>query len=76
MRESEAWPDRNRWFAEVDEIYTADFNLSANRHRSRNRAKVERRDSLEILHELRTMETEILQEIDGLAEAVRTALPE
>ena len=60
----------------MDEIYTADFNLSANRHRSRNRTKVERRDQPEILAELRVIETEILEDIDEPAEAVPEALLE
>ena len=59
------------WFADADVIRSADFNLSANRHRPQNRPKVEHRDPLEILGELRAIETEILGEIDGLAEAVR-----
>ncbi len=58
------------WFAEADEIRAADFNLSANRHRPQNRSKVEHRDPLEILGELREIETEILGEIDELTEAV------
>ena len=76
VRESEAWLDRNRWFAEVDEMYTADFNLSANRHRPQSRARVEHRDPLEILDELRAIETEIFREIDLLADAVREAVVE
>ena len=62
---------RKWWFAEAEEIRAADFNLSANRHRPQTRAKVEHRDPLEILAELRAIETEILSEIDALAEAVR-----
>ena len=61
----------NWWFAEVDAIRAADFNLSANRHRPRSRVTVEHRDPLEILDELRATETEILSEIDELADAVR-----
>ncbi|MXW68609.1 MAG: N-6 DNA methylase, partial [Acidimicrobiia bacterium] len=64
------------WFADANAIREADYNLSANRHRPRGRAKVEHRDPLEILAELRTIETEILGEIDGLAEAVREAMEE
>ena len=64
------------WFAEADAIREADFNLSANRHRPQSQAKVEHRDPLEILEELRTIETEILGEIDGLAKAVREAMTE
>ena len=66
----------NWWFAEADAIRDADFNLSANRHRPLSRATVEHRDPLEILDELRAIETEILGEIDELAEAVRKAVPE
>ena len=64
------------WFAEADAIREADFNLSANRHRPRSRARVEHRDPLEILDELRAIETEILGEIDALAEAVREGMAE
>ena len=64
------------WFAEADAIRAADFNLSANRHRPQSRAKVEHRDPLEILDELRGIETEVLSEIDELAEAVRGAVSE
>ena len=79
-----AWRDRdadadwteNWWFAEADAIREADFNLSANRHRPRSRARVEHRDPLEILEELREIETEVLGEIDELAEAVRGAVAE
>ena len=69
------WADK-WWFAEADAIRAAEFNLSANRHRPQSRACVEYRDPLEILDELRGIETEILVEIDELAEAVRGAVPE
>ena len=59
------------WYADADAIRAADFNLSAGRHRPQNRSKLEHRDPLEILAELRAIETEILGEIDELAEAVR-----
>ena len=80
----EVWRDQDTdadwtkkwWFAEADHIRTADFNLSANRHRPVSRATVEHRDPLEILDELRVIETEILGEIDGLAEAVREVMAE
>ena len=80
----EAWRDRDTgadwpekwWFAETDAIRAADFNLSASRHRPQSRAKVEHRDPLEILDELRAIETEILGEIDELAEAVREVVPQ
>jgi len=76
-----AWQDRDAqadwtekwWFADADAIRAADLNLSANRHRPQSRAKAEHRDPLEILEELRAIETEILGEIDKLAEAVSGA---
>ena len=76
------WSDRDPetdwtekwWFAEADAIRAAEFNLSAGRYRPQNHAKVEYRDPLEILDELRGIETEILGEIDELAEAVREAV--
>lgn len=64
------------WFADIDAIRAADFNLSANRHRPQNQAKVEHRNPLEILTELRNIETEILREIDALAESVQETVAE
>ncbi len=79
-----AWLDRDLdmdwtekwWFADADAIRAADFNLSANRHRPQNRAKVEHRDPREILEKLRRIETEVLREINALDEAVREVVPE
>ena len=78
------WRDRdpdsdwteNWWFAEADAIREAGFNMSANRHRPQNRTKVEHRDPVEILDELRRIETDILREIDHLADAVREVVEE
>ena len=75
----DAWHNRdvnnewtaNWWFAEADAIRAADFNLSTGRYRPVNHTKVEHRDPLEILDELRGIEREILGEIDELAEAIR-----
>ena len=74
-----AWQDRdpsgdwteNWWFAEAEAVRAADFNLSANRHRPVSRARVEHRDPMDILEELRGIEMEILGEVDELVEAVR-----
>ena len=79
-----AWAERDTgadwaekwWFAEAEGIRAADFNLSAGRHRPQNRARVEHRDPLEILKELRAIEQEILEEIDTLADEVREAVAE
>ncbi len=79
-----AWRDRGPdddwkekwWFADAEAIRAADFNLSAGRYRPQSRARVEHRDPLEILDELRATEREILEEIDELAEAVREAVGE
>jgi type I restriction enzyme M protein len=75
-RDAEADWTENWWFAGADAIRAAEFNLSANRHRPLSRATVEHRDPLEILDELRGIETEILGEIDQLADAVREAVAE
>ena len=66
----EDWTE-NWWFAEAAAVRTADFNLSASRHRPLNRSAVQHREPLEILADLRGIETAILGEIDTLAEAVR-----
>jgi len=65
----------NWWFADVGQIREAEFNLSANRHRPQSRGDAEHRDPLEILAELREIETEIQAEIDALESAVREAIP-
>ena len=64
------------WFADAEAIRAADFNLSAGRYRPQSRARVEHRDPLELLDELRAVEREILEEIDQLADAVREAVEE
>ena len=74
-----AWKDRDQdaewtekwWFAGADAIRAADFNLSAGHYRPMSSAKTKHRDPMEILGELRTIETEILGEIDALADMVR-----
>ena len=80
----EAWRARdvdaewreNWWFADADAIRAADYNLSAARYRPASRAKVEHRDPLEILDELRGIEGEIMREIDELTDAVQRAASE
>lgn len=67
---SREWTE-NWWFAEAETVRAADFNLSANRYRPVNRAETKHRDPLEILEELRGIETEILEEVDALTEEVR-----
>ena len=66
----------NWWFAEAEAVRAADFNLSANRHRPVNCARVEHRDPMGILEELRGIEMEILGEVDELVEAVRGVVAE
>ena len=78
------WRDRDQatnwtekwWFADAEAIRTADFNLSASRHRPQNRSQIDHRDPLEILSELKAIERQILEEIDGLADEVREAVAE
>ena len=77
-----AWSQRNPetewtekwWFAEADAIREADFNLSAGRYRPQGRTRVDHRDPLEILEELKAIEHEVLGEVDALAEVVRRAM--
>ena len=64
------------WFADAEAIQAAEFNLSAGRYRPQNRARVEHRDPLEILEELRGIEREILEEIEALEDEVREAVAE
>ena len=71
----EEWTEK-WWFGEAHEIRAADFNLSAGRHRPESRAKTSHRDPLELLDELKAIETEILGEIDALADAVRKTAAE
>ena len=75
-RDADADWKENWWFADADSIRVADFNLSANRHRPQNRTKVQHRDPLEILDELRAIETEILVEIDDLADTMQEVVAE
>ena len=75
-RDPEADWTEKWWFAEMDAVREADFNLSAGRHRPQSRAAVEHRDPLEILEELRGIETEILMEIVALTDVVRETVEE
>ena len=70
--EDSEWAEK-WWFADADAIRANDFNLSAARHRPAHRARVDHRDPLEILAELRTIEDEIVKEIDALTDEVRGA---
>ena len=73
-RDADADWKENWWFADAEAIRVADFNLGANRHRPQNRTKVECRAPLDILDELRAIETEILGQIDELADAMQEAV--
>ena len=64
------------WFTDAEAIRAADFNLGAGRYRPLNREQVEHRDPLEILAELRSIEHQILEEINALADAVREVVAE
>lgn len=59
------------WFADVATIRAQEFNLSAGRYRPMTQAAAEHRDPLELLEELRSIETEMLEEVDGLIEALQ-----
>lgn len=62
---------KNWWFAEFDAIRTADFNLTANRYRPLNRAKLKSRNPIEILDEIHIIETKIRDNIDVLTGIAR-----
>ena len=57
----------------IDRIHA---QLAKSGYRPQNRARVEHRDPLEILEELRGIEREILEEIDTLVNEVREAVAE
>ena len=59
------------WFAEAGDIRGNDFNLSAGRYRPMSQAQVEHQDPMELLDELKAIETEIMEELEGLAETLR-----
>jgi len=59
------------WFASADELRAADFNLSASRWRPQTREQVEHRDPLELLDELKAIETEIAEEVEELMARLR-----
>jgi type I restriction enzyme M protein len=59
------------WFATADDLRAADFNLSASRWRPQSKAQVEHRDPLELLDELKALETEIAAEVEALREALQ-----
>ncbi|MEX2647390.1 MAG: class I SAM-dependent DNA methyltransferase [Alphaproteobacteria bacterium] len=61
------------WFAMADELRRNDFNLSAGRYRPQSQAQVEHRDPRELLDEIRAIETEIVEELDALADRLREA---
>lgn len=58
------------WFAGMATIRAQDFSLAAGRYRPMSQTAAEHRDPLELLDELRTIEVEILAEVDGLMEAL------
>ncbi|OJX78255.1 N-6 DNA methylase [Magnetospirillum sp. 64-120] len=68
--ESAEWSEK-WWFAGLDAVRAADFNLSAGRYRPQSQAQVEHRDPLELLDELRAIEGDILSELDALADKLR-----
>lgn len=59
------------WFADMETIRANDLNLSAGRYRPMSQAQAEHRDPLEILDEIKAIETEITREIDALADRLR-----
>ncbi|MBF0562043.1 MAG: N-6 DNA methylase [Alphaproteobacteria bacterium] len=64
------WPEK-WWFAGADAIRANDLNLSAGRYRPQSQTQVEHRNPLELLDELRAIESEIMTEVDVLADKLR-----
>ena len=73
--EAAEWTEK-WWFAEIGAIRANDFNLSAGRYRPMSQAQAEHRDPLELLEEIRSIEREILEELDALGDRLREAAPE
>lgn len=69
-----AWTEK-WWFADMGAIRAQDFNVSAGRYRPMSQTAAEHRDPMELLEEVRAIEIEILAEVDGLMEALRTETP-
>jgi type I restriction enzyme M protein len=63
--------DKKWWFATVEEIRAADFNLSASRYRPLAKTTVEHRDPRELLDELAAIQVEIAEEVEALREAIQ-----
>jgi len=63
------WADK-WWFADAATLRANDFNLSAGRYRPMSQSQVEHQDPRELLDELAAIETEILEEVEGLRAAL------
>jgi type I restriction enzyme M protein len=59
------------WFADIEAIRGQEFNLTAGRYRPMSQATSVHRDPIELLEELRAIESEILAEMDGLIDVLR-----
>jgi len=70
-RDADAVWEEKWWFADAEAIRANDFNLSAGRHRPQSQSQAEHRAPLELLDELKAIETEILTELDALADKLR-----
>ena len=60
----------NWWFAETDEIRAKEFDLSAGKYRPIKVSKIEHRDPLVLINELRTIEMKILKEVNALSKKI------
>ena len=72
-RDQEVNWEEKWWFETVDKIRAKDFDLSAGKYRPHTVAQIEHRDPLELLDELKAIETEILEEVDALSDKLREA---
>ncbi len=75
----EYWTDRDEtaewtekwWFAEAGQLRADDFNLSAGRYRPMSQTQVDHQNPMELLDELKAIETEIKEELDALTDCLR-----
>jgi type I restriction enzyme M protein len=64
----------NWWFANIEQLRSNDYNLSASRYRPLNTAQVQHRDPRELLDELAALEAEIASEVEALRAALMDEL--
>ena len=59
------------WFADTDVIRSNEFNLSTGRYRPMSQTQVELQDPLEIIEQIKTIESEIMEELEFLTDRLK-----